>query len=360
MKIRFYIKTVNVFFRYWLYRRFPKLCSKLGIDTLPFGFYINVTTSCNLKCKYCVISKEKSTGFPNWHKKKEKTVSWNLLVKAINECAEMSVPFVSITGGEPLLIKNIYKIGRLAGEKGIITNLNTNGLLINIENASLLARSFDYIRISLNGSKEIHDKLTGVKGSYDRTLEAMKMLMNIKNKRAKVGINCILNKSTINMLPQFVRKMQNSADFIGILPEFSFDQSTGDLAGLNRQELSGLKNKLKEINKINKVRPKIHIENFKLMKPNECDAGLLYMYMIPNGNVLQCPFVTEKMVLNSVDYNEEDIGNLNKTPLKIIYKNFKKKKLENCKGCYANCTLEISRIFNKNISYHLVNFNDWL
>lgn len=341
-KLIFYLKTFNVYIRYKLNKNFKKLSSFFGIGVIPFAVYINVTTACNLKCPYCVISKEKSQGFPTWNKKKNKKMSINLLRSAIYQIAGLGIPFISLTGGEPLLIKDIDKIGELAMKKRVVINLNTNGTLIDERNAEKLANSFDFIRVSLNGPERLHDSLTNVEGSYKKTFRAIKLLVEVKNRKSKVGVNCILNKSTINLLPNFIEKIKNGIDFIGILPEFSFDQLSDYLISLTPEERI-LINKL---NNIKEVRPKIDLKDFKLIRADNCDAGWLYVYVTPEGKVLQCPFITEKMVLHSNNYSKKDIWNLNKHKLKDICDNLKTKRLNNCIGCYANCTTGITRVFN--------------
>jgi len=269
-----------------------------------------------------------------------------LLSNIIKQASDMGVPLISITGGEPLMIKNIHQAGKLAIKGGMVVNLNTNGLMIDESNAKALADSFDFIRVSLNGPEDVHEKMTGIKGSYGKTLKAIRLLMSIKPKRAKIGVNIVLNKQTLGVLPEFIRNIEKEADFIGVLPEFSFEQMSGKLAGLNKKEKKYIESRLAKINIFKKVYPKIDFESFRLMNSSECDAGTLYIYVIPNGNVLQCPFVTERMVLTSKDYGMEDIKNLNSHALQSVYWSFKTKKMSNCVGCYANCTKGITSVNN--------------
>ena len=82
---------------------------------------------------------------------------------------------VVFTGGEPLLRNDIFTLGQTlhragAGQHRCIT---TNGTLITEHNAKALAESFDEIRISIDGFREVNDASRGG-GTFDKAMSAFR------------------------------------------------------------------------------------------------------------------------------------------------------------------------------------------
>jgi Fe-coproporphyrin III synthase len=115
------------------------LANKLNIN-YPAFISFKLLYRCNLRCSYCNLWKSKSS-----------ELQFSLACKIIDQIAEMGIPIVYFSGGEPLLWKDIEIIGSYSKSKGIYTILNTNGTLIEDSNASRISESFNQIRISLNG-----------------------------------------------------------------------------------------------------------------------------------------------------------------------------------------------------------------
>jgi MoaA/NifB/PqqE/SkfB family radical SAM enzyme len=85
----------------------------------------NLTNRCNLYCKHCYSSANQET---------EGELSLEEIESIAEDLAREDVRFAILSGGEPLLRKDIYDISRILKDRGIKTYLSTNGLLINREN----------------------------------------------------------------------------------------------------------------------------------------------------------------------------------------------------------------------------------
>lgn len=89
------------------------------------------------------------------------------------------VPSVSFTGGEPLLRDDIVSLTRQAVRTGLRVNLITNG--VRLADGDLAGRLLDAglssAQVSLEGSSpEVHERLTGVSGSFEKTLAGLAAL----------------------------------------------------------------------------------------------------------------------------------------------------------------------------------------
>lgn len=136
---------------------------------MPFKLHelkIEITHKCNLKCVHC--SSEA-------HKGSRSEMSKNDCLRIIGEAAGMGVNEIAFTGGEPLLFKGIDEAVRQASVSGLAVTLYTSGNVDCFPEAisSLKERGMKKVIFSIyGGTPEIHDKITQVKGSFQKTFAA--------------------------------------------------------------------------------------------------------------------------------------------------------------------------------------------
>jgi len=144
----------------------------------------NFTNRCNLFCHHCY-----SKADPN----NEDSLSFEQVCTTIPSMIEAGVKFVIFSGGEPLIRKDIFDIAQKMKDAGIITYLSTNGMYINSKNAQQIVDTFNYIGISIDGTKQIHNYFRGDPKSYDKAIEGIK---HIQNCGGNAGIRFTLTKET--------------------------------------------------------------------------------------------------------------------------------------------------------------------
>jgi radical SAM protein with 4Fe4S-binding SPASM domain len=144
----------------------------------------NFTNRCNLLCHHC-YSKADANGVD--------TLTFEDIEKTVPSMIKAGVKFVIFSGGEPLIRKDIFDIAQLMKNNGIITYLSTNGMYITPKNAKQIVDTFNYIGVSIDGTKEEHDYFRGQKGSYEKAIEGIK---HIQNAGGNAGIRFTLTKET--------------------------------------------------------------------------------------------------------------------------------------------------------------------
>jgi MoaA/NifB/PqqE/SkfB family radical SAM enzyme len=154
-------------FKYYILNRgFPMACG------------IFLTNRCNLKCAMCSI----------WADRSKSTLSLEQ-VKTFIDAVTPGLCYLSFSGGEPLLVKDLMDMISYASKRIPYVHLVTNGLLIDENSARELARAgLDEISISLDGEKEWHDKLRNSGKSFDAAVNAMDCI-----KRAAPEIEIVAN-----------------------------------------------------------------------------------------------------------------------------------------------------------------------
>lgn len=119
-----------------------------------------VSEGCNQKCLFCYNSWKSPEASPK--KQLSPSSTTRLLEKVVDEtgCGQ-----VTLSGGEPMLRRDIYDLVRLLKKKGVKVVLISNGLLLTPDAIDrCLDCGVDAFQISLLGdSAAFHDHLTGVK-----------------------------------------------------------------------------------------------------------------------------------------------------------------------------------------------------
>jgi heme b synthase len=158
----------------------------------PYIIAWEVTRNCPLACKHCRASarSEQYTG----------ELSTDECGRLLDNIASFARPTIILTGGEPMLRKDIYEIASHANALGLRVVMATCGVLISQESAASIVESgIRLISISLDGATaRSHDSFRGVEGVFERTLKGIEAA-----KKARLGfqINTTVSKYNVAELP---------------------------------------------------------------------------------------------------------------------------------------------------------------
>ena len=146
----------------------------------PYKLTFGVTYNCNSKCLTCNIWNTKPRGS-------------ELTLQEIQEFARRNSSFrwISMTGGEPFLRSDIVAVLKAFYDscKGLyLVTIPTNSLcppdLIESRLEQMLNIGIPRIAItlSLDGYREIHDKIRGVPGNFDKVIELARRMRGLQGK----------------------------------------------------------------------------------------------------------------------------------------------------------------------------------
>lgn len=143
----------------------------------PYWIYISLSHKCTYNCQMCgVVKILKGYELPP-----------EVLRRTIDEIAGWKHDCVVLfTGGEVFLRNDTLELVGYSVEKGIKTELVSNGVLINEELAfRAISSGLQNIAISVDGAKEAtHDSIRQ-KGAFRKAINAITHLVNAKNKLGK-------------------------------------------------------------------------------------------------------------------------------------------------------------------------------
>lgn len=158
---------------------------------------VEITKKCNLFCVHC-SARSNTMG---------KELSLKEIKMILDKASSLGLKNVGFTGGEPLVRRN--KLGTLLTyckrTLNSKTHLHTNGTLLKLKDAAVMAKLTDEITVTLYGSKpETHDKITAVNGSLKATEEGLDMLVR---QRANVRTFIVPMKPNFREIPQIVKRV---------------------------------------------------------------------------------------------------------------------------------------------------------
>ncbi len=128
----------------------------------------NLTQRCNLQCAHCYMS-----AFARADAAQE--LSTEACQRVIDEIAQVNPNvFLILTGGEPLLRKDLFDLAAYAADKGFTVVLGTNGVLLKEKQARLMRRSgIQGASISLDSTdSKVHDTFHHHSGAWQGAIRA--------------------------------------------------------------------------------------------------------------------------------------------------------------------------------------------
>jgi radical SAM protein with 4Fe4S-binding SPASM domain len=144
-------------------------------NKIPFVVMFELTYNCNEKCIHCFNPgaarnlSEKST------RNDRDEINLTHYEKLLNELRELGVAKIILTGGDPFVKKDIWKLIDLIYQKDFAFDIYTNGLAI-LGKVDKIAKFYPRsIGLSIYSADEkIHDTITQVKGSLSKSLMVAK------------------------------------------------------------------------------------------------------------------------------------------------------------------------------------------
>ena len=117
----------------------------------------------------------------------------------IDDLAAFGAPVLLLSGGEPLVRKDLPELAAHAVEKGMRAVISTNGTLITPEKARTFKEiGLSYVGISLDGMEAVHDRFRGVAGAYRKALAGIR---NCQAAGVKVGLRFTVNRHNVSDIP---------------------------------------------------------------------------------------------------------------------------------------------------------------
>ncbi|MFB6084030.1 MAG: radical SAM protein [Halorientalis sp.] len=154
----------------------------------------NTTPACNLTCEHCY--------FAACDERPPDEMSTEDCKEFVDTLAEIGVPGLVVSGGEPFVRDDLADIVGHAADRGIHVVGSSNGTFITPDRSRAVAEAgMRYVGVSLDGVGETHDRFRGMEGAFDRALSGLR---NARAAGLNTGIRFTMTEDTIDDLPDVV------------------------------------------------------------------------------------------------------------------------------------------------------------
>ncbi len=312
------------------------------------------TLRCNLNCRHC----GSSCGPERVSKEELSTEEIKNAFRTVAEDFNPKKITIAVTGGEPLLRKDIFEVMRYASELGFSWGMVTNGTLITPEIVNQMRKAkISTVSVSLDGLENSHNWLRKNKSAFKRTVDGIKLLVSSKSFNAIEIISCInqVNFEELKLIYQMCKNLGVDKLRISTISPIGRAKGNSKLF-LNGNQLLYLlkyiKNKRKKKNK-----PEVSFcdEGFLGLEYEGevrdqlffCWAGIRVGSILYNGDIAACPNLSREHTRQ---------GNVRQDRFSEIWKKkyelFRNRNWRKCGYC-KNCTWWE---FCEGNSIHLWNF----
>ncbi len=265
---------------------------------------LHVAHTCNLNCSYCFASQGKYHGDRALMSFEVGKRALDFLIEHSGSRTNLEVDFF---GGEPLMnwevVKQLVAYARTQEEprgKKFRFTLTTNGMLIDDDVIDFANREMDNVVLSLDGRKEIHDRLRvdcAGNGSYDTIVPKFQKLA-----ASRGGKSYYIRGTFTHANPDFTKDVFHMAD-LGFT-ELSMEPvvcAPGDPAALTAEDLEIVKEQYeilaKEMLRRQRAGTPLTFYHYMLdltggpciyKRISGCGSGTEYMAVTPWGDLYPC------------------------------------------------------------------------
>src|SRR5713101_5107970 len=244
----------------------------------PLSAHLKLTENCQAGCISCDY----------WKSRWQDRISTDRAVELLNEIGAVGIRTLRLTGGEPLLRKDLFDVLRRANTscfKRII--LQTNGLLLNKLHNDINASPLSKVALSIDGLKESNDLIRGIQGYFDLGMEGIKLLRD-KELAISVTLNR-LSAAELGKLADMAHALGAEVETNLLSQSLSFlkdaDMSTmwpesSDVVEIVRFVRDKLKRPAYEVDYVTQYYNKTTIAE------PPCVLGYLQVFVLSNGDVL--------------------------------------------------------------------------
>jgi radical SAM protein with 4Fe4S-binding SPASM domain len=262
-----------------------KLQHRLGVLCPSTFVQWLATYDCNFSCAHC----EAGAGST-----KVEELSTAQAFKMVDEMAELKTRRLFITGGEPLVRKDLFEVIEHTIEKGIAYGIGSNGYLVDRFHDQFRRLKPYVFFTSIDGLEKQNDEVRGVDGAYRGTMEALEFFRSIDVPLRMV--NTVVHPGNLDQLPELGKKIRDSAASfwrIALAIPVGRAQENGGFYLDNEQTAQVFE----FIAKTKKIMPiglsedagYLGCSGMKVRShPFFCGAGLTRCSIMPDGEVLGC------------------------------------------------------------------------
>ena len=261
----------------------------------------SIQPACNIKCTYCYGS---FSGGAYKDLLGHAGTPFKTAERVIDTLRSEGFDEVHLSGGEPLLNNDFWKIVSHIKKSGIKCRVTTNGTILNgAARSGFLENSIDVLMISLDTIQESYGDLVRERhAAVKKNLEWLLEKKTTEELRTKIGLYCVVSKINLDGVAELAEWFQAAGgDAISLqpiyLPEDHPEHETLSLTALDVSRVDKLKSITQRYRVTESTNPDWFWDAWRKMllssqpehQANQCFAGDNFVYIDPSSKVYRCP-----------------------------------------------------------------------
>lgn len=316
---------------------------------------IKPTLACTANCSTCGTRKMLHMSLLTGKDKMLSLDDWDIV---LNDANLLGVERLDISGGEPMIFKNLIDLVKIGNRYSWHVNINTNGSLVTQERAEdLVAAGLNSVYVSLYSHEACrHDSMRNKNGLWKTAIQTINIFSKLQSEKFSLKTQTLVDKVNFRDLPHLIRMHKEAG-----VSEMAVSYLEGDINGeylMSEEEIKEFRSEIvpKCINEIQglpfqtRERATASLRNMfsnkisdgewsrGIYRPSSktcdtCSRPSWFTLILANGDVHPC---------NAVEYTHEPImGNVfNESLIKIWsgkkYDDFRKNTFSYCERCPIN------------------------
>lgn len=295
---------------------------EMGLSA-PVNVTWEMTYACNLRCVHCLS---------NSGPKRNGELTTEECLQVIDSLAAMKVFQFNIGGGEPFMRPDFLELMDYAHQKGMVTCISTNGILIDKAVARRLDNKLVYIQVSLDGASAASNDAIRGRGSFVKALRAIQYL---RQRDIELSINTVLTRRSFPELDQLVGLATSFGARLRISRFRPSGRGKHSWAHLNvdYEQLVAFSQWLAENLAVSTGDSffSVSTEARRALGLNMCGACKLTCCVSPTGQVYPCAFLQEAE-FRAGKLPEDSFAGIWQDS--AVFHSFRRLEIKSCENCY--------------------------
>ncbi len=253
----------------------------------------NLTKKCNLRCPHCYLEAGQAA---------ENELTTDECLRLLDEMKALGTEMIILTGGEPLLRRDIYDIARAASSQEIWVVMGTNGVLITDRVAQKMVEcGVRGVGISIDSlDAEKHNSFRGGPNAWEYSVRALDICRAHGLEVLVQTTVMAMNVDEVPRLIDFAREKGAWSFNLYFLVQTGRGQQMNDLSAEQTEavlsNLVDVQDRYRPMLVRSKCAP--HFKRIAYQKglggleSGGCMAGTQYCRITPEGDVTPCPYMT--------------------------------------------------------------------
>jgi radical SAM protein with 4Fe4S-binding SPASM domain len=290
-------------------------------NDILYSLCLELTMCCNQKCIHCYVDSVPCL---------DKELSFEEITQVIDEAYELGCFKILLTGGEVTLSPHYLEIAEYASKKGMLVDIYTNGCCLPLADfEQIVALKPNSVSVSLYGTSEIHDAITCIPGSFEKTFKTVLMLKSAGIDTYIKSVAMKQNYDNLEELYRFGKAVNIPVETSLLIGAKDGCLSCGKLSSNSCTDSCANSAEVCRINDVSKYQKLLDMidgysggrtvpDRFPLKSKDSllCNNGRTGLNIDPYGNVSPC------------NANRKLLGNIRTDSIKDIWKNSEARKKE--------------------------------